>query len=151
MSDLPSIATQYGRWRRLPPSERAAVREREKEGAILSRLAGIRSVDKPGCGWWLMKAVKGGPEVPASIQWEQTECEPGESDNLMDRSPILTARIAGKLVDLDRVWNWSKRAISEADHDFRLADMMWAKEHRPELPIANPHKRVDWMQVEIPF
>lgn len=139
------------RWRGLTPEQQAAQRARERQGDILSRLGGIRLVEQPGTGWWLMRAVKGGPEVPASIQWERTECEPGNSGNLMDRSPILTARIAGKLVSWDRVWNWVKRPISRADHDYRLADMAWAAQHRPDLPIANPHKRLDWMRAEIPF
>ena len=105
----------------------------------------------PGTGWWLMRAVKGGPEVPASIQWERTECEPGEVSNRMDRSPILTARIAGDVVSWDRVWNWTKREIDEPEYLFRLADAEWAKRHRPELPAANPRKKLDLMQAEIPF
>lgn len=148
---MTDIAQAYSRWRRLPPEERAQVREQEKAGAIISRLLGNRAISPPGTGYWLMKAVKGGPEVPASIQWERTECEPGEPDNQMDRSPILTARIASKIVAWDRVWNWTKREIPRADHDFRMADMIWAKQYRPDLPIANPTKKLDLMQAEIPF
>lgn len=135
------------RWQQLPPEHR----ERERQGDVISRLLGWRAIKPPECGWWLMRAVKGGPEVPASIQWERTEHEPGAPDNRMERSPVLTARIAGDIVAWDRVWNWTKREIDRAEHDYRLADMAWSKANRPDLPIANPRKKLDLMQAEIPF
>lgn len=148
---MTDVAQAYTRWRRLPPEERARVREQEKAAGIISRLKGWAAIKQPGTGYWMMRAVKGGPEVPASIQWERTEHEPGEPGNLMDRSPVLTARIAGDIVSWDRVWNWTKREIGRAEHDYRLADMAWAKANRPDLPIANPRKKLDLMQAEIPF
>lgn len=148
---MTDVADAYSRWRRLAPEERARVRQQEKIGSIISRLKGWSVIDQPGCGYWVMRAVKGGPEVPASIQWERTEHEPGIPDNLMDRSPILTARIAGSVVEWGRVWNWTKREVTKEEHDFRLADMAWAKANRPNLPIANPRKKLDLMQAEIPF
>ena len=135
----------------LTPEAIAAQREQERPGAILSRLRGARFVEQPKTGWWLMRAVKGGPEVPASIQWERTEHEPGEPQNLMDRSPVLTARIAGRIVALDRVWNWTKREISKAEFDYRTSEAAWAAVHAPHEPAANPRKKLDLMQAPLPF
>lgn len=138
------------RWH-ISPEEKAAQHERERAGAVISRLLGWRAIDQPKTGWWLMRAVKKGPEVPASIQWEETTHEPGNPENLMERSPILTARIDGRLVAWDRVWNWNKREIPESEFRFRTADAAWARAHAPHEAAANPTKPVDWMQTPLPF
>ena len=140
-----------GRWQQLSTEQRAAARERERQGDVISRLLGWRAVKPPGTGYWLMRAVKKGPEVPAAIQWERTEHEPGAPDNRMERSPILTARIAGDVVAWDRVWNWTKREIDRAEYEYRMADMDYAKRYAPHEPAANPRKKLDLMQAPLPF
>lgn len=151
MTDRPDRARPYARWHQLSPDERAAVGVEARRAAVLSFLLGWRAIAQPKTGYWLMRAVKKGPEVPASIQWETTTHEPGNPDNLMERSPILTARINGDLVSWDRVWNWNKREIPKAEHDYRMALAAWASAHDPRAPAANPRKPIDLMQAPLPF
>lgn len=144
-------ARPYARWHTLSPEEKVADRAASRLASVNSLLLGWRALDVPGTGYWLMRMVKLGPEVPASIQWETTEHEPGNPDNVMDRSPILTARINGDIVAWDRVWNWTKREITESEFHFRTADAAWARTNAPNEPAANPTRRLDLMQVPAPF
>jgi hypothetical protein len=91
----------------------------------------------------MVRMAKGAAEVPARIAWERTEHEPGDPSNLMDRSPILTARINGELVAVDEVWLRRGRAIDQAEYDFQLADVAWARQHAPSDPKANHRDPVD--------
>lgn len=100
-------------------------------------------------GWWAMKLVKKGVEVAACIQYERTAAEPSNPDNLMDRSAILTARINGEIVPLDRVWLSRGRQIDEAEYNWLLADRAWAKKYRPNSPEANPGRKIDWKLIKI--
>jgi hypothetical protein len=73
--------------------------------AIARRLLGPRPVvDWPQPGYWMIRLVSGGPEVPACICVVQTLHEPGIPENLMERSPFLAAFILGKPAGLDEVW-----------------------------------------------
>lgn len=102
-----------------------------------------RQIDRPQPGYWMIRLVKGAPEVPACIQYEQTTHEPGNPENLMERSAILTARINGDVVRMDRVWLRRGRSITKAEHDFQVADARWAAKHSPGEPKANPDRPVD--------
>lgn len=151
MTDRPDRTRPYTRWHTLSPAEQAAAKAASRLAAVPSLLLGWRAIAPPKIGYWLMRMVKKGPEVPASIQWEQTTNEPGNPDNVMERSPILTARINGELVAWDRVWDWAKREIDENEYRFRLADAAWARAHAPHEAIANPRKPVDLLQAPLPF
>jgi len=91
----------------------------------------------------MIRLVKGGPEVPACIQYEQTTHEPGNPENVMERSAILTARIRGDVVPTDRVWLRRGRPITKAEYDFQIADAQWAAKYAPAEPKASPDKPVD--------
>lgn len=110
-----------------------------------------RRMDAPQPGFWLMRQVKGGPRVPASIQMVHTTFEPGDVGNRMDRSPFLAAFIAGEPVALDEVWLRRGEPTTKADHDFRVADLRWAREHSPDEPQAQPRKSIDLMTARLPF
>lgn len=110
-----------------------------------------RRIDRPQPGYWAVRLSKGGVEVAACIRWERTEREPAEPDNLMERSPILTARINGEIVPLDAVWLRRGREISEAEYKFLVADRAWARAHAPTLPEAEPTQPVDLLTVKPPF
>jgi hypothetical protein len=102
-------------------------------------------------GYWAMTFTKGGVEVGCCIRWERTECEPGNPANLMDRSPILTARKNGAVCHLDDIWLRRGREITAAEYEFLVADREWAKENAPHLPEANPTHRVDLATLPSPF
>ena len=110
-----------------------------------------RQMLRPEPGYWLIRLVKGGPECPACIQYEQTKFEPGNPSNCMDRSSILTARINGEIVRWERVWHTRGRTIDKAEHDFRVADGDWAAANAPDEPMADPTRRIDHLQVPLPF
>ena len=110
-----------------------------------------RQIERPEVGWWMIRLGRGKPEVPACIQYERTTFEPGEPDNLMDRSAILTARVSGEIVPWERVWHSNGRRISHSEYLYQLADAAHAREHRPDDPKANPHKAIDLLTVPIPF
>lgn len=111
----------------------------------------LRHIDTPQPGFWMVRLVKGGPEVPAAIQWELTRHEPGNPTNRMERSPILTARIQGEIVPVEMVWLRRGRPITEAEFRFQIADTEWAKTYAPAEPKANPKAPIDLLQAPLPF
>ena len=110
-----------------------------------------RRMDRPEPGFWLMRLAKGAPRVPACTRVVQTLAEPGDPLNLMDRSPFIAAFIAGEPVAVDDVWLRKGEPITEDEHNFRVADLLWAQQHAPDEPQASPRKRIDLMQAPLPF
>jgi hypothetical protein len=110
-----------------------------------------RRIDRPEPGFWMMRLVKGGPEVPAAILRVQTTHEPGEPSNQMDRSPFLVALINGEPVDLATVWERRGRPVTRAEYEFQLADGDWHRAYAPDHPKANPTKPIDTLTVPLPF
>jgi hypothetical protein len=131
---------------------------------MLNALLWVSRADPPRTGFWLARVRVGpgkyGPLVPAAIVIEHTTCEPGE-DNPMDRSPFYAAYLAGEPVS---VWTLLQRThtaperfvrleqeITAAEYRYRLADMMHAKEFRPDEPTGKPKDAVDWLNAAPPF
>jgi hypothetical protein len=110
-----------------------------------------RSLNDPQPGYWLMRMVKGGPRVPATICIVHTTREPGEESNLMDRSPFIAAFIAGDPVSIDDVWHRRGEPITESEYRFRVADLEYARRYAPDEPQAAPRKKIDLMQAKLPF
>lgn len=110
-----------------------------------------RTMLDPKPGYWLIRLRKGAAEVPASIQFEQTVAEPGAPGNLMERSPILTARINGEIVPWERVWHTRGRPIDKAEHDYRVAMTDWAVANEPAHPAADATRAIDTLTVPLPF
>ena len=104
-----------------------------------------RRMDRPEPGYFLMTLVKNGPRIPAAIIWVESVAEPGVPGNDMrgTRSRHLAAFIAGDPVPVDSVWLRRGIPITKEEHDFRCADIAWAKQHAPEEAIAQPRKRID--------
>lgn len=117
------------------------------------KASAARQMLNPQEGYWLIRLVKGGPRVPACIRYMETIVEPGEPGNRMDgtRPRYLAAFVNGEPVALDRVWLSRGDAISEAEHDFRVADAAWAAEHAPDEPAANPTTPIDHLLIPLPF
>jgi hypothetical protein len=110
-----------------------------------------RPIDAPQPGFWMIRLVKGGPEVPARIFRYVTTHEPGNPDNAMERSPSLVAEIAGEPTELDDVWLRSGRAIDEAEYRFQVADHAHAREWRPRDAKSQPRRAIDLMATALPF
>lgn len=110
-----------------------------------------RHASQPEPGYWLVRLVKGGPRVPAAIRIVHTTREPGEESNRMDRSPFIAAFIAGDPVSIDDVWHRRGEPITEADYNFRVADVRWAQQHASDEPQTQPRKKIDLMQAKLPF
>lgn len=109
----------------------------------MSSIDDTRPIARPQPGYWLVRLVAGGPEVPAAIVYEQTLHEPDEPDNLMDRSPQLVAYLAGKVVKIAEVWERRGRPIDAAEYAYQLADLTWAQRHAPGEPKATPHRPIN--------
>lgn len=110
-----------------------------------------RVISRPEPGYWAIVLVKGGPTVAARIFIHQTAHEPGEPENLMERSPLLSAEINGEPVAVDEVWLRRGRPITKAEHDFLVADRAWVREHAAHLPEARPTEKVDRSTIPLPF
>ena len=114
-----------------------------------------RSMDAPESGYWLIRVVKSGPVVPARI-WTGREPEhEGLPIDLWPNSETrilgIFAEIAGKPVDVDRVWHSKGVAITKEEFAFRMADHRWAATHAPHLPEAQPEKPIRVADVPVPF
>lgn len=110
-----------------------------------------RPIDRPSPGHWLIRLVKGGPEVPARIYRHATAHEPGDAANVMERPAFLVAEIAGEPAELDDVWLRSGRAIDEAEYRFQIADHAHARAFRPRDAKAEPRRAIDLLAVALPF
>lgn len=109
----------------------------------------MRDITKPAPGFWMIRLVKGGPEVPACIAYEATTHEPGDASNAMERPAHLTAYIAGDPVDPSAVWETRGREIAELEYRFQLADLQWRKQHEPSK--ANPRTPINLKTEPSPF
>jgi hypothetical protein len=103
-------------------------------------------------GFWMISRSKRHPEIPARTYW--TNAEPGNPDNVLDRWPLpfIAGEIGGDLADpLDIFGAPRKRQIKEAEYQYQMASMAWAREYSPEEPLANPDRRVDLSKIPVPF
>lgn len=111
----------------------------------------IRQIERAQEGHWRLRMTKGGPLVAACIKRVQTVCEPGNESNAMERSPFLAAFIDGESVAMERVWHYRGDPITEAEHDFMVAEAAWCRANAPEEPAAQPTRRVDLSRLPVPF
>lgn len=100
-------------------------------------------------GYFLCRAVKSGPLMPARI-WRPCCCTVGGgADNdehawtpECDRYPPLVAEIAGEPADIYRVW-MSRTEITEAEYRLKLDQAIWDQHNDPDAPFANPTRAVN--------
>lgn len=111
-----------------------------------------RDINDPRPGFFLVKKVRGGPEVPARIHRPCCCTVNGGDDNeshehqpTCDRFPPLRAEIDGEPAPVLRVWLFGRKEISEADYRYRRDVGTWARTHAPDDPAANPDQAVDMM------
>lgn len=90
-----------------------------------------RDISNPLPGFWMIRLVKNGPEVPACIVREATAHEPGDPSNVMERPAHLVAYVAGDPVEPSAVWETRGREITESEYRYQLADLKWRKQYEP--------------------
>lgn len=115
----------------------------------------MRAVDlnRPIPGFYLVKLVKGGPDVACLIY---RPCpilmhldEPWE---WLDRWPRLEADLYGVTVPIDRIWpGCAKRPITFAEYQYRSALVDWCNKFAPHAPEANPREAIDFNTMETIF
>ena len=101
----------------------------------------------PDVGYFMVRLRSGAVEVPASVLYETLATEPG-TDNPLDRSPQLVARILGEPVAMHEVIERKARRITKAEYDYQIADHAHAKAHRPGDPKAEPRKKINLQDCE---
>lgn len=113
-----------------------------------------RPISQPQPGSWRVRLHRHGPLIVAEIRLVHTTHEPGEPDNLMERSPFLAGFINNAPAPLHRVWQMRhldavppERIAYERDlADWRRAGRdSWAKNE----PQANPRRPVDWLTCKL--
>ena len=104
--------------------------------------------EAPQCGWFVTRACRGGPWVPARIFIEQELC-PDTGELLSDE--ILRCEINGQLRDPYEAWIWlCSEPIDEAAYAYLMARKDYAENWAPSEPAANAFVKVDWLKVPTP-
>jgi hypothetical protein len=103
--------------------------------------------EKPECGFFKTRLVKGGPWVPARIWLKQEIGDDGEL--LSDES--YCCEIAGQRRDAWDEWPFlARNPIRESEYDYLNAMAAWATDHASDHPAATPGKPVDWRTARLP-
>ena len=115
-----------------------------------------RRIDRPEPGSWKVRLHSGGPLVFAEIRVVHTTHEPGNPENVMERSPFLAAFINNRPVKLNDVWHRRPlEDVPETDLAYERADGEWAVDgansYARNVPKARPREKIDPLQVELPF
>lgn len=116
-------------------------------------------------GYWMVRARLGprqyGPLSPAAIIKLHTRYEPGDPDNVMDRSPFYAAFLAGEPIDI-----WSiqfsahtqgkailriERELTRREYDRLVGQIAEARRWDRYLPMALPFQKPAIESMEIPF
>ena len=104
--------------------------------------------EAPHCGWFVTRACRGGPWVPARLWIEQEVC-PDTGELLSDE--VMRCEINGKLRDPYEAWIWlCSEPIDQARHAYLVARKDFAETWAPSEPAANAFVKVDWGKVPTP-
>ena len=118
-------------------------------------------VNRPQPGYFLIRLVKGGPELGAMIflpcPWVPPEdpdappsswnTDPSEWGTPYDRGRRLEATIDGKPADIWKVWSWG-RPTTQKEYLYRIHGARWDRMNQPSAPLANPTRAVDIRAVD---
>lgn len=107
-------------------------------------------VEEPVAGLYALRLRRNAVRSAIKV-WHGPPVDPDTGEE-MDRAPRWQATANNRPIDLDRVWPvCAKEPISQADYDYLLARVEWAKRHAPKSPDANPHKAADPLTSPILF
>lgn len=98
-------------------------------------------------GFFMVRARKGFPPLPAKIWWSAHE--PGNPENLLER-PVLMAEVADEPADPIGVHAAIESELKprsglgiEATYRFLVDEIRWSRAHAPTDPAARHQRRVD--------
>jgi hypothetical protein len=120
-------------------------------------------ITTPVSGFYRRRETKGGPWVPVEIYFGV----PMIDGELQDRSPRWCAVVDGRTdrEDYDQDGNYLGRVpldpilddvwthccgnpIDRTDYEVMTRRRVWAKEHDPEHPAANPRQKIDLLKMK---
>lgn len=108
-------------------------------------------VDMPVPGWYRRRLIKGGPMVGVLI-FVPCPFFFADGEMTVERSRPLVCLVNGQHENALDQWTWvAGSRISEAEYRYLMADAAHAMEFRPTAPRANPRKKIDLMQSELPY
>lgn len=116
-------------------------------GRVIAREQRRQNPDMIQPGYFMVRARKGYPPLPAKIWW--SEHEPGNPENILER-PALMAEVAGDGADPigvhavieDELRSRGNLSI-EATYRFLVDEIRWARAHATTDPAARHQRRVD--------
>lgn len=110
----------------------------------------MTQIGTPEEGHYRTKLVRGGPFVAVRI-WYGAPVDP-ESGELLDRSHRWQATINGNDTDPYEIWPYvGGRAIPKVEYDYLMALSKHAKTFAPEMPEAEPTRRIDFNKTKPVF
>lgn len=92
-----------------------------------------RRIDSPVPGFYLLRLVPGGPEVPACLCFEADATG----------AKVMVAYILNKPVSIAEVWHRRSRVIDQDDYRLAMAKYDYETRWLPGSPLANPERKVD--------
>jgi hypothetical protein len=104
-----------------------------------------RRSDTPKPGFYLLRVVRGGPWVGASISFD---ADAGWSV-MLDGETQGPSLDPWSLPNMERV-HWGGRESTEAEVVYRIGLKRWAEIHKPDHHAANPRKAISLDDL-IPF
>lgn len=103
--------------------------------------------NRPQCGWFKRKLVKGGVFVPARI-WMFQDIDPETGELLSDE--LLQCEVNGSYADPEDAWSWiCSNPISEQEFRYLSARIDFAIRNEPDDPFAAPGKPIDLNQTPL--
>lgn len=103
--------------------------------------------DDPQPGWYLCKAVKGGPMLPARIWIDQ---DVDDANELLDHEYLRCQVVFNEKDPWDFWSHLAKNPISQTEHDRLIELGDWASEWDPKHPFNEPYKPIAARDIPMP-
>lgn len=121
--------------------------------AIIDPMSGA-----PHVGTYRARLVKGGPVVPVALCWccpwvdPSFDADPEDWCRPLDRGPRLRWYVTGREATLPDGWfPLTGDPITLAEYLYQVSVAQWDQAYAPKAPMANPRKRINLMDVGVPF
>lgn len=120
------------------------------QNPVLKRLFPFKNIPLPEPGFWLVRKHRLGPWCPAAIIRLQTQHEPGNPDNPMERSPFLAAFVSGEPVDIEDVWHTRGRRIAPPEYWNAVGEIRRARQRNEYDPRLYPRRPIKPSAIPVP-
>ena len=109
-------------------------------------------VDVQVPGFYKRKLTKGGPYVGVVLFYSCPFFAIDDGNVTVERSRPLLCQVNGQWADPIQEWSWiAGSRITAAEFHYLMADADHAMQYRPTAPRANPRRKIDLMESELPF